>query len=383
MPRSSETVSALASALAKAQAELVNPEKSLVATLPADRGQPERSFRYASLASGLDIVRKTLGRHEIATIQTTAMDRDSGTIKLTTTLAHGSGEWIASDWPICPLADLSSPRRMGAALTYARRYALFTLVGIAGEDDLDAPDLPSQPETASPLPEPPLSPPIRGKYGKLQPKEIEILKPDASAKRRDELIGEISSIVSFDAAAQWAKRVIATKNTLTSGHAREIEAALEAKTKQLGNGVEETDAILPAQSGLSTQSGNGGSDPEGDREFLATQDRTQLAFGHPPRRRNKAHLRFVAAQSCLVCGRQPSDAHHLKFAQPSAMGRKVSDEFTVPLCRTHHRELHRSGSEVEWWKAVSHDIDPLTIATRLWERSRQRNNQLVPGHDGG
>ena len=232
MPRSSETVSALASALAKAQAELVNPEKSLVATLPADRGQPERSFRYASLASGLDIVRKTLGRHEIATIQTTAMDRDSGTIKLTTTLAHGSGEWIASDWPVCPLADLSSPRRMGAALTYARRYALFTLVGIAGEDDLDAPDLPSQPETAPPLPPPPLSPPIRGKYGKLQPKEIETLKPEASAKRRDELIGEISSIASFDAAAQWAKRVIATKNTLTSGHAREIEAALEAKTKQ-------------------------------------------------------------------------------------------------------------------------------------------------------
>src|SRR6187431_272827 len=138
MPRSSESVAALAGALAKAQAELTNPEKSLVATLPAERGQPERTFRYASLAGGLEIVRKTLGRHEIATIQTTAMDRDSGTIKLTTTLAHGSGEWIASDWPICPLADLSMPRRMGAALTYAGRYALFTLVGIAGEDDLDS-----------------------------------------------------------------------------------------------------------------------------------------------------------------------------------------------------------------------------------------------------
>src|SRR3954452_21531174 len=145
MPRSSESVAALAGALAKAQAELTNPEKSLVATLPAERGQPQRSFRYASLAGGLEIVRKTLGRHEIATIQSTAYDRDSSTIKLTTTLAHASGEWIASDWPVCALAELPTPHRMGAALTYARRYGLFTLVGIAGEDDLDAPDLAAVP----------------------------------------------------------------------------------------------------------------------------------------------------------------------------------------------------------------------------------------------
>ena len=137
---------------------------------------------------GLDIVRKTLGRHEIATIQTTAMDRDSGTIKLTTTLAHGSGEWIASDWPVCPLSDLSSPRRMGAALTYARRYALFTLVGIAGEDDLDAPDLPSQLNSATPIPSsPPLAPPLRGKYVKAPPRHVATLDPEASASRRDEL----------------------------------------------------------------------------------------------------------------------------------------------------------------------------------------------------
>src|SRR3954465_1787061 len=144
MPRSSESVAALAGALAKAQAELTNPEKSLGATLPAARGQPERSFRYASLAGGLEIVRKTLGRHEIATIQSTAYDRDSSTIKLTTTLAHASGEWIASDWPVCALTELPTPHRMGAALTYARRYSLFTLVGIAGEDDVDSPNPPSQ-----------------------------------------------------------------------------------------------------------------------------------------------------------------------------------------------------------------------------------------------
>src|SRR4051812_31533408 len=140
MPRSSETVAALASALAKAQAALVNPEKSLVATIrPVRPGEAERTFRYAPLASGLDIVRKTLGQHEIATVQTTAIDPITGMVNLTTTLAHASGEWIASEWPVCAAAEIANPQRMGAALTYARRYALFTLVGIAGEDDLDAP----------------------------------------------------------------------------------------------------------------------------------------------------------------------------------------------------------------------------------------------------
>src|SRR5215510_8647622 len=142
MPRRSETVAALASALAKAQAELINPEKSLTATIRTGRpGDSERSFRYAPLSSGLDIVRKTLGQHEIATLQTTAIDQAAGMVHLTTMLAHASGEWIASDWPVCPIAETANPQRMGAALTYARRYALFTLVGIAGEDDLDAPDL--------------------------------------------------------------------------------------------------------------------------------------------------------------------------------------------------------------------------------------------------
>jgi hypothetical protein len=146
--RSSPSIASLAAALAKAQAELVNPEKSLVATISSGhRGGPEQSFRYAPLSSGLDIVRKTLGQHEIATLQTTAIDRAAGLVNLTTVLAHASGEWIASDWPVCAIADTATPRRMGAALTYARRYALFALVGIAGEDDLDAPDLlpPEQP----------------------------------------------------------------------------------------------------------------------------------------------------------------------------------------------------------------------------------------------
>jgi ERF superfamily len=142
MHRSSESVAALAAALAKAQAELVNPEKSLTARICTGRpGERERSFRYAPLSSGLDIVRKTLGQHEIATVQTTAIDQAAGIVNLTTMLAHASGEWIASDWPVCLVSEMGSPQRMGSALTYARRYALFTLVGIAGEDDLDAPDI--------------------------------------------------------------------------------------------------------------------------------------------------------------------------------------------------------------------------------------------------
>src|SRR6202790_3885903 len=152
MQRSSESIACLAAALAKAQAELTNPEKSLVATIrPNGPGDAERSFRYAPLSSGLDIVRKTLGQHEIATVQTTAIDQAAGTVNLTTVLAPASGEWIASDWPVCAISETATPRRMGAALTYAPPFALFTLVGIAGEDDVDAPDLlPPEQQTSVP-----------------------------------------------------------------------------------------------------------------------------------------------------------------------------------------------------------------------------------------
>src|SRR5882757_7638503 len=139
MHRSSESIAAIATALAKAQIELTNPEKAMVGTIYNNRSDSPQSFRYASLSSGLDIVRKVLGGHQIAIAQTTEIDRASGTVNLTTALMHTSGEWICSDWPVCQLSETAAPRRMGAALTYARRYALFTMVGIAGEDDLDAP----------------------------------------------------------------------------------------------------------------------------------------------------------------------------------------------------------------------------------------------------
>jgi hypothetical protein len=139
MHRSSESIAAIATALAKAQIELSNPEKAMVGMVYSNRSDSPQSFRYASLSSGLDIVRKTLGGQQIAVAQTTDIDRANGMVNLTTVLLHTSGEWISSDWPVCRTSEISAPRRMGAALTYARRYALFTLVGIAGEDDLDAP----------------------------------------------------------------------------------------------------------------------------------------------------------------------------------------------------------------------------------------------------
>src|ERR1700746_1326107 len=208
MQRSSESVGALASALAKAQAELVNPEKTLTATIRAAApGEGERTFRYAPLSSGLDIVRKTLGQHEIATVQTTAIDQASGIVNLTTVLAHASGEWIASDWPVCPIAEMASPQRMGAALTYARRYALFTLVGIAGEDDLDTPELVQPPD--------PPRPARNSRNGSVHSPRLPPLAPEQSAAVRDRLMEEIGPIETADALALWAHRLLPTKNTLT------------------------------------------------------------------------------------------------------------------------------------------------------------------------
>ena len=241
MQQSSETIGTIAAALAKAQAQLVNPEKSLAGTIRSDRGSgAERSFRYAPLSSGLDIVRKTLSQHEIATVQT--IDESAGIVRLSTVLAHASGEWIASDWPVCAISETAVPHRMGAALTYARRYALFTLVGIAGEDDLDAPDLivapPSKAERArgnqngqrsrgqvhSP---PQFSTGRRTKTVSNPPKPT--LEPHASAALRDQLTAELNDLNSAEDAAYWAQRALASKNTLTTADAERVEQAFQAR----------------------------------------------------------------------------------------------------------------------------------------------------------
>jgi ERF superfamily len=241
MQRSSETIGAIAAALAKAQAQLVNPEKSLVGTIRPDQADGlERSFRYAPLSSGLDIVRKTLSQHEIATVQTTSIDESASIVRLSTVLAHASGEWIASDWPVCAISDTATPHRMGAALTYARRYALFTLVGIAGEDDLDAPDL-----NAPTAPAPRTEKPVSKKLGRLNGGQEHsthrstvgrgakaasvhskpVLNPEASAALREQLAAELKDINSADEAANWAHRVHGAKNSLTAADAEYVEQA--------------------------------------------------------------------------------------------------------------------------------------------------------------
>jgi ERF superfamily len=438
MHRSSESIAALAAALAKAQMALTNPEKSLTGTLPGARpDEPGRTFRYASLSSGLDIVRKVLGQHEIATLQTTTIDQDIQTVSLTTVLAHASGEWIASDWPVCTLSDMTAPRRMGAALTYARRYGLFTLVGIAGEDDLDAPDLAGQPAEGAPKARngfdqeklngsgPAESVGAAGTLGAFArnrkpwtpPKQA--LAPEASATLRDRLVGELSGLASADEAATWAQHALGAKNTLRDVDAAVVEVAFASRMAELGEGGEASlpsppeagegpvemteppgraslmaalrasvdrgpakEAALPADrrrrkrrpraeapSAPPQPSAPCPSEPPPVKNAVLWHvDKSALPLSEPRRYRDRAHLEFVASQPCLVCGRQPCDAHHLRFMQPRALGRRVSDEFAVPLCRTHHRALHRHGDEAAWWKSAG--LDAGAIAHGLWQHTR-------------
>jgi hypothetical protein len=380
-----------------------------VASIRSDGpGGGERSFRYASLASGLDIVRKTLGQHEIATVQTTAIDQAAGMLNLTTVLAHASGEWIASDWPVCAISDTATPHRMGAALTYARRYALFTLVGIAGEDDLDAPDLnmPRQQPVESERPKagngrlngghsrPAL--PLDGRRRSMpQSRPIEpMLGPEASAELRDRLVTELNELGSGDAAALWAKRRLGEKNRLTASDARRVEEAFQAKLAGFGGPADEAGILdQPMAANVGLPQASGGLEwaqvpgqtrrpqarpqarrpavREGPKRRLSGYrsrsggiDKGALSLPEPRRVRDREHVRQVAKHPCLVCGRQPSDPHHLRFTQRRALSRKVSDEFTVPLCRGHHREVHRCGDEAAWWRKVG--VDPIVAARALW-----------------
>jgi hypothetical protein len=382
MQRSSESVAALASALAKAQAELVNPEKSLTAMIRTGApGKGERTFRYAPLSSGLDIVRKTLGQHEIATLQTTAIDQTAGMVHLTTTLAHASGEWIASDWPVCPIAETANPQRMGAALTYARRYALFTLVGIAGEDDLDAPDLCDGPPSLLPSAvdrsfkptdgQPRMPPRTLGNGHGRGGRKGEIpatLAPEQSAAQREKLLTELGNITSADLAAAWAREALIAKNSLTATDAKLVEDAFERRLSELPSSEtaapSDDDSSVPQIAAPQVIAATESIDP-GPAKGI---DKSILTVATPRRYRNREHLRYVAQQACLICGRKQSDPHHLRYLQPRALGRKASDEFAVPLCRSHHRAVHRAGDEQAWWKAAG--IDPVRVARQLWRQTR-------------
>jgi hypothetical protein len=254
---------------------------------------------------------------------------------------------------------------MGAALTYARRYALFTLVGIAGEDDLDAPNRVA-PTTPAPKTETGRTKgrlnggpnyPSQGPSGSGQQKEAagpaRTLEAEASAVLRDQLIAQLKALNSSEEAADWAHLVLASKDNLGSADARQVELAFQLKLSTLV-----TDEPSVAEQ------------PEAPRRRRRWRDRatgvnkTVLALPVPRRIRDREHVKSVAKQPCLVCGRRPADAHHLRFAQPPTLGRKASDEFTVPLCRGHHREVHRCGDEAAWWNKTG--IDATAAARVLW-----------------
>jgi hypothetical protein len=420
MHRSSESVAAIATALAKAQTELSNPEKTMVGMINHNnRGDNPQTFRYAPLSSGLEIVRKTLGGQQIAVAQTTDIDQANGLVNLTTILMHTSGEWISSDWPVCQLSDASAPRRMGAALTYARRYALFTLVGIAGEDDLDAPNLQNlevsrqieasakHPNGTSQYAHATFAP---ARSSKRQTCIVDDTpNADNSRAMRLQIQSDIDALTTIEDLQACAADILKAKNQLGASDAKFIEQVFTEKVVALEDQEPDTKARLsiavnkpsedsqaphadtpppvgaPKRKRKKSAKSNRNGSGEVDVPLSATVeaisakarvntikqpkiDKSELTLGEPRRHRDKAHLRFVASQPCLICDRSPSDAHHLRFAQPRAMGRKTSDEFTVPLCRMHHRDNHGHGDELAWWGRTT--IDPLEVSQTLWAKTR-------------
>jgi hypothetical protein len=262
---------------------------------------------------------------------------------------------------------------MGAALTYARRYALFALVGIAGEDDLDAPDTVAGPPTAT---EPQTAVGRKGKPPNGVLNRPPVLPSQKSAELRERLVSQLSKLSGDEDFLAWAKASLPLKNTLQEADARTVEAAYQIRLEQAASSAANT----ARQSGLAASADHTAKPPQ-DEAAAAPATQTPVASGamegglafpkEPPRKRSKAHLAFVREQPCLVCKQTPSDPHHLKFAHPRSLGRKVSDEFTVPLCRAHHQELHRHGNERAWWANLQ--IAPLPVAQDLWAAS--------PAHD--
>jgi hypothetical protein len=251
--------------------------------------------------------------------------------------------------------------------------------GIAGEDDLDAPDLGAggnsdtqpgldvQTSTKPVADEPAFVRSGGSRKGKvIRPPRI-VLATDQSEALRDRLVAELGDLKSADEAADWVHKNLAEKNTLTPADAETVEASFRVRLATIEGG----------QSGAESEKNNSGHEPsrEQNRAFDSPETpvpettviRRRRIAAKTIRLRDKEHCRFVATQPCVVCGRTPAEAHHIRFAQPRALGRKVSDEYTVPVCRVHHRELHRYGDEPSWWAGVG--IDPLPIPLELWRRS--------------
>jgi hypothetical protein len=302
---------------------------------------------------------------------------------------------------------------MGAALTYARRYALFTMVGIAGEDDLDAPDVINDQikghNTDLP-PNPSVAPaPVRARPFRSDNASISLVREklgvEESAAIRTQLIQEIGTLPEDDLQPR-AIAILKAKNRLATDDAKRVEDAFAARVAlgplpealttdgPASAPVDPTPPQPPSASIVTAKTLRPRGRPKKvkaaaeqptaeptnvDHPSTSTPlqadaapakiQKSELTISEPRRHRDKAHLKFVASQPCLVCGRSPADAHHLRFTQPRALGRKVSDEFTVPLCRTHHRDNHRFGDEEAWWASSS--INPVEVSRKLWVSTRR------------
>jgi len=284
------------------------------------------------------------------------------------------------------IAETANPQRMGAALTYARRYALFTLVGIAGEDDLDASDLCDDPRSPAPPADqrslklghgqPPVQQRKPGngqrRYG-IHGERPGTLEPEQSAALREKLLTAVGSITSTDNAAIWAREALAAKNRLAAADAKLVEDAFEHRLSELAQSAtgEAADDAAPRTHVVGAHETLAmGNDDLDQAEGI---DKSVLIIATPRRYRNREHLRYVAQQACLICGRKQSDPHHLRYLQPRALGRKASDEFAVPLCRSHHRAVHGADDEQAWWTAAG--IDPVKIARQLWRQTRLNDPQ--------
>jgi hypothetical protein len=230
---------------------------------------------------------------------------------------------------------------------------------------------------------------------------------------RDRLLGELTALADSDQATAWAHRSLEAKNTLTAADAAIVEAEFTSRVAELASGGQEEadlpsssvasqrDALLtePAEAasqvallaalrasvelGIAKGAARSIASSEAEREERVNDavswriDKTALPLGEPRRNRDRDHLKFVSLQPCLVCGHRPSDPHHLRFMQPRAPGRRVSDEFAVLLCRTHHRALHRRGDGPTWWREAN--LDPVVLAEKLWQtKPRTRWNTRAP-----
>ena len=186
------------------------------------------------------------------------------------------------------------------------------------------------------------------------------LKERLSAVLRDQLRNQLNDIDSAEAAAIWARRILPARNSLCAADARQLEDAFEERLAGLNNA--RPSPVGSKRKPVTSLERKG---PEStETSTIEKIEPNGFTHAEPRQVRDREHVKFVAGHPCLICGRRPADPHHLRFAQSRALGRKVSDEFTVPLCRGHHREVHRCGDEGAWWAKVG--VDPLGVANALW-----------------